>query len=376
MTDHKHDLRKQYADILGNTADAAMLKLVEQLHADVRLAYQDSEPPQLRTVIDKLAEAQSNHVPAPRRTQLVRRFSALGLALCSILALIGASYAAFPVLERAFQLRTGTGAILTGGLGKEINVAQSIDGFTVTVRHVYADPNQIVIGYTVSGPPERTFNNVMAWGEYTSTSARSPFLLDQYGNEFRGGLGGAQPGMQDGVAAALLTYDGVGIQPDVSELQVQLRIAKLTAYERLGDDEFQDVIVTGPFVFDLTIPIEPGRTANLQQVSDVGGTKVTLERVVTTPTGTRVSLRGAGPNADVQLTVAGKTYALHPPDGQAKPFQWAPDSQWEYITGDSFQDNYDEWELVVQPAQPIPRNVDPQATYVRGGPWIFRFVVP
>jgi hypothetical protein len=300
--------------------------------------------------------------------------------LVSVLCLIGAGYAVLPALEAAFHLHTGTAAILSQGLGKEVDVSQTIEGFTVAIKRVYADANQIVIGYTISGPQGRTFNNIMAWGDYNPGPghpvARSPFLTDTRGNAFSGGLGGAQPGIQDGTVAQLLTYDGVGIGSNATDIQVRLTIGKLSAYEHLRENEFRDVIVNGPFEFDLMIPVEHGRIADLHQVSVVGGTQATVERVVTTPTGTRVSLRGVGPNADVQLTVNGVTEKLHPPDGQAFPTRWTADSQWEYISGTSFQDKHGEWLLVVKPAPPVPAQVDPTSTHITGGPWTFRFVVP
>ncbi len=306
---------------------------------------------------------------------LPRRVGTIAASLLLVLALVGATYAVVPALNRLFEAHTGTEAIISDGLGREVNASRTVDGFTVIVKHVYADPNQIVIGLVVSGPPGRTFNNIQTWAEFRDggrTWQVQPILTDHQGHSFSGGLGGTQGGVEDGAAAVLLTYNGSGIEAGQREIDVQLVIGALRAYERLGDNEFRDVIVEGPFTFDLTIPVEAGRMVELHQTVESGGTEVTLERMVTTPTGTRVSLRGAGPNADVRLTVEGVTYQLHSPDGLAWPVTWAADSQWDYVTGTSLQDKRGEWVLTVRPGA----SADPSATQVEGGPWTFRFTVP
>lgn len=381
-------LRAQDSDVLDETTDPALLRVAAQLDHDLNLLYTIAEPPpQLITAIRTTAQRQpmrAMHRSAWAWLQPLRempyRLRAATIALLGVVLLGGAGYTLLPVLAEAFGLHTGTQAILTNNLGRDVTLSQTIEGFTITIERVYADANQIVIGYTITGPANRTFNNIMAWGELDQTPghavARSPILTDAAGNEIDGGLGGAQPGMHGNTAAALLTYDGVGIDNTAPVVQLHLRIGELSAYERLGDDQFRDVTVNAPFEFDLRVPVEPGRVATLHLARDVGGTVVTLERVVTTPTGTRVSLRGVGPNADVQLRAGGETYALHAPDGMAMPNRWPSDSQWEYIMGASLQDVQGGWELVVQPGAPMPGSGDPPSTSVTGGPWIFTFEVP
>jgi hypothetical protein len=379
----------RYHDLLGDHADPELVRLVVQLDHDLGTVYRLDDPPQhLVAAIDRAVQQRTLKRRQPLGRQgpflfapwLPHRLSMGVTLLVVIVCLVAAGYAMAPILQQAFHSHTGTGAILSRNLGKPIDASRTIEGFTVAVKHVYADANQIVIGYTITGPRGRTFNNIMAWGDYDPGPghpvARSPFLTDTRGNALNGGLGGEQPGIQDGTVAQLLSYDGVGIGSNATEIQVRLTIGKLSAYERLGENRFRDVTVNGPFEFDLTIPVERGRVADLHQVVEVGGTPATLERVVTTPTGTRVSLRGVGPNAEAQLTVDGVTYKLQPPDGLALPTRWSTDSQWEYITGTSLQDKHGTWLLVVKPGLPVPAHVDPAGTRVTGGPWTFHFVVP
>jgi Domain of unknown function (DUF4179) len=317
----------------------------------------------------------------------VRRPMMAFALVAAVLCLMGAGYVAMPALEHLFEVHTGTRAIIYNNLGREVNITQTVDGFTVAVRRVYADPNHVVIGLTVSGPQGRTFNHIMPWGEWYGYDPQrglgtSPVLTDDQSRGFSGGMGGEQGALQEGSTPYLLDYDGVGIGASgvdlPKEIHVHLKIGMLSAYEQLPGDKYQEIFVQGPFGFNLTIPVESGRVADLHQTVEAGGHKVTLERVVTAPTGTRVSLRGAGPNAEVRLTVGGQTYDLGPPDGQAIPFQWSADSVWEYLSGTLLGDKADggaEWELTVRPTPPLPPDVGQGATKLEGGPWTFRFTM-
>lgn len=403
-------LHAEYPDLLAENPDARLVSLVRDLDAACALV---PPPAHLSASIRQAVRSSTQQTKAsPGRASLLHRrllsvswipwfgrairmigqpaqsgrrsVKALAL-LAAVLFLMGAGYAALPALERLFQAHTGTGAIISGNLGRQVNISRTVDGFTVAVRRVYADPNHVVIGLTISGPQGRTFNSIMPWGEYYGYDPQkglgtSPVLTDKSGKEFSGGMGGEQGGVQDGAVSYLLDYEGTGIgSPGTDfpkEITAQLRIGMLWGYESLGDDKYRDIFARGPFLFDLTIPVEPGQVADLHQTVEAGGHKVTLERVVTAPTGTRISLRGAGPNADLRLVVDGVTYRFQQPDGQAIPFRWTADSLWEYVSGTSLQDKQGEWELIVGPGVPVPSDIDPSPTRLEGGPWTFKFAVP
>lgn len=367
----------------GNTS--AEIDMINDLDA----LYMAPEPPahlnaSITWAIRERA-AERRKAPRPQRwfdpgRWMPRRLATVAVSLLAVVILAGAGYAGLPVLQEAFNMNTGTDEIITSDLGSEVHVSQTVDGFTVTVERVYADPHQIVIGYTIQGPEGRQFNHIMAWSEYEDEPAGraiAPLLTDMQGNEIHGGLAPQGPGMQDGVAAGLLTFDGTVIPDDEVEIDVRLRIKRLSAYERLGNDRFQEVVVDGPMVFELTIPVVPGRVANLNQSVEAGGSTATLVRFVTTATGTRVSLQGVGPNADVRLMVDGDTYRLRPEERVAPPTRWERDSTWQYVTGTSLEDKQGNWVLSVAPGGPVvPASIDPLATQATGGPWEFRFVVP
>lgn len=381
------DLRVAYRDLLGDDPTGELLALIARLDAALAPSASDL-PPDLVARIDRVATGWGRRPTRERRLRrwrpsllrAPRRARVAAVALVAAFCLLGAGYGLRSGLDHLIAVHTGTAAIASRHLGQEVNASRTIQGFTVSVRQVYADPNQIAIGLTVSGPPGRTFNNIVPWGDLSTTPghqvATSPILTDDQGRELRGGLGGEQGGVVDGTAAYLLTYDGSGIPIGRKQIDVRLTIGKLTAYEALGANRYRDVTVDGPFTFDLTIPVEPGRVASLNLVAESGGVPVTLERVVTAPTGTRVSLRGAGPDAVVQLTAGSQTYRLHPPDGQAAPASWAVDSRWDYVTGASLVDWHGESTLTVQPGPSAAFAAGRGAGQPGAGSWTFRLVLP
>jgi hypothetical protein len=287
----------------------------------------------------------------------------------------------------------GTQRIIFDGRGKAVDLSQTVDGFTVSIQRVYADANQITIGYTISGPPGRTFNNFQLFGGYAGAPGRAPTatlptLTDAHGHTFTARPTSWGAGVEDGLGAYLLRYDMAGVPGNPTELRLRLEATAIEAIEAIGpqtpssmdghacqphDDEAGDPCVTlvhGSFTFDFTVPVEPSRIAELHQVVATGGTTITLERVVVAPTGTRVALRGVGPDALVELAVEDARYILRA-EG-AKSVQWTAASQWDYTSPAVLTEKYGTWTLVVTPGP--PRN--PTGSSIQGGPWTFHFVVP
>jgi len=53
---------------------------------------------------------------------------------------------------------------MQAGLVREVNLPQSTCGFTMTIQRVYADANRVVVGYTITGPTNRSFINAFYGG--------------------------------------------------------------------------------------------------------------------------------------------------------------------------------------------------------------------
>jgi hypothetical protein len=273
-------------------------------------------------------------------------------------------------------------------LGRDLNLSQTANGFTVTVGRVYADANEIVIGYTATGPPGRDYAYIAA---SDATGRGIPTLTDREGHYFplvpAAIEGQAMTGNQD---SSLLPYNAAQITGSPEALTLRWTIEALRVREQSDGPGTSAQIVPGPFVFDFTVPFEAGRTLELNQAVEAGGTTVTLERVVATPVSTRVYLRGAGPSAQVTLTAGGTTYTLRE---ETVPSNWTPDSSWYYSVFEPLLDQPGDWTLVVRAraaaAEPtIPQGGPagtilqgghegyPERTILRGGPWTFRFPWP
>ncbi|MDQ2745068.1 MAG: hypothetical protein M3Z66_22615 [Chloroflexota bacterium] len=74
-------------------------------------------------------------------------------------------------------------------------------------------------------------------------------------------------------------------------------------------------VTTGLVADHRAVPTAPNRSILLNETVRASGWKIILERVVVTPAGTLVALRGAGPDADAELRAGGKVYPLYQPGG-------------------------------------------------------------
>jgi hypothetical protein len=301
------------------------------------------------------------------------------MALLVVLAVsIGAGYSVVSVLDQAFLIHPGTRQVLVRDLSKQVDLPQTVNGFTMTVKRVYADANQIVIGYNVTGPDDRTF-----LGFSFPVGTTGPLLTDEQGHQFKPMLG-VGAGMEGAIGGYVLTYDGESISRDTKELNLRLEVPALLAIEEVSisgrpiadkvecSDDYENicfVTVNGPLIYNFTVPVAGGRIADLHQTIEAEGVAVTLERVVVAPSGTRVYLSGIGPNARVELSIDGSKYELYSPRSAAPG---AIESQWEYLS-DSLLDKEGEWTLIIQPER---QAAEPSQPTVGKGPLIFIFAVP
>lgn len=373
--------RAAYADLLGDREDPTLARLVTDLD---RLYRPAAPPPHVTAAVARACTARRGAPGHPHGRRLVPRLAAASAAVLALFvaASVGA-VAMAPVLARTFALNPATQRITADNLGREVDAVQTAAGFSVTVERVYADANQVVIGYTVSGPPDRTF---VDFGAHDNRGNSLAILTDAHGRAIPQLPSALAMAPWDSASGLLLTYDGAALDSSAADVSLHLTIAAIRAVERVGDptapgtalptapcDEqtrpLRCVLVPGPFTFDFTVPLAPGRVTNVHQPLSGDGGAVTLERVATTPTSTRVQLRGVGPDADVELLAGGTTYRLQPPG--AIPLRWMPESVWDYVLPESLLDQHGEWTLTVRPG-----HARPNATQIAGGPWMIHFIVP
>lgn len=334
--------------------------------------------------------------PSRRKLQIPMPATRLGWAVVAtivFLALSTATYSMAPILSRAFQMEAGTEHIEESNLGTEVDLSQTINGQTVTVKRVYADANRIVVGFTIASAKDTP--------GVARIEASEMKLTDERGTLFPGGVETGS-GVEAGTAGYVASFDASALRDAPSALKLHL-VTNLTALYlpdapaptpvRSRDGSTTSVqampvrteVVAGPFNFSFSVPFIPGRVAEVQQTVEASGVAVTLERLVVTPSETRVFLRYDAPNGESELEWL-SIVALEI-NGQARgtdtiqgPRQ-LEDGRWIYRLHAALYDEQREWtvkvnELVGMDPLPMIKPGESIGQKRLGGPWVFNIEVP
>lgn len=296
------------------SSDAHRLNLV----ADLKTLYTRLLPPQHDRVIeDALQHRLVGNTPvdgsARQRLQSfwLRRRIALPVALLTAFMVIATAYASGSLVEQALLFTPGTKQIAERGSATTVNMTRGTCGFSMTIQRVYADPHQIVIGYTISAPANRTLFPGLGDADIRTP----PTLTDAQGVTLpmlsMAGPGGSA--LVGNVAGRYMTYDDSAVIDREGTLALRLTVPKIQIYEQLSattpasvpceqyshvrenGNQTRMVSVSGPFTFDFTVRVPAAiRIADVHQVGTASGLTVTLNRVEVTPSDTRVYLQASG----------------------------------------------------------------------------------
>ncbi len=377
-------LKDRFGDILGDAPGPDLLRLVTDLDMISRSVV---APTYLARRIERAVHAHER--PAGRawgaRVRLPLRLGSMATALALIVAVTGAAYSAVPLIDKVFGLDSGASSIVTKNLGEQVNLSRSIAGFTVTLSRVYADANRVILGYTVAGPPgRRVWNFSLGANQIEANGVTLP------------GHGEVADGLIAQPNAYLQWFDASALKGSPQTIQLHVVFPWIEAMEQIGPlpkdgqtppmqfppmpsvaagaiataapvgqakSPIRLVRLGGPVRFDLSVPFISGRVVDLHEVQTAGGRTVALERVVVTPTETRLYMSGAGPDVVGALSVDG--------------WQSDPSSvmQTSWAVGDgltavsylaALSDKHGEWTFVARPA----------SSSTSTGSWTFRFVLP
>ena len=398
-TKDNEQLYREYPDLLGGSSspeaeqqvDPKLLRLIRDLDA----ACAPSEPPAhlAASITQALAEYNVQRQQAanarviayngrhaavaataaptspdpdvPKRARWTRLLPATRLGWAAVLLAVSlilsaGAYAVLPVLEQAFHI-AGMDHIERENLGQQVDYRQTINGYTVVVRRVYADANNIIIGYVIENAGSDS-GNVHPANEKLTNSHSTVFKA----------ISGAGSGVQGGEAGYIATYDASVLgnsteTPESLNLNFTLDlVAFRSANEtqpaptavQVGPDSWaveaqpmREEKLAGPFTFSFSVPVTPGRIAEVHQTSQAAGLSITLERVVVTPSETRAYLRCSPPDNRsnlvwhplVSLQVNGRVRG-----GQAP--QWSRnlgDNAWSSSFFAPLYDEQGEWTITV-----------------------------
>lgn len=218
----------------------------------------------------------------PRKT-IPRVAWAAGIAL---VVLLGAATVAVALsnMDRAAAVDEGVDAIYKSGLVTSVNQAQTIDGVTVTLDWVYADPMRVVVAYSTDAGQHENFR--------VGTYLESLTLSDGTSLEPMSGSGYVETNTQMADITSLL-MPAQAQAGDALEARLVLQVmddsALLEDSQETGLKMYHTKEI-GSLNFDLHIPITPGRIFDVDQEVKAADRTVKLQRLLVAPSGVRADV--------------------------------------------------------------------------------------
>lgn len=330
----------------------------------------------------------------PRRyDKLSARTAAILVAILTIG--IGVVIAMNTFLQQYLNYDAGLKAIYEQGLGHEIGISQSHEGFTVTLEWAYADGNRLTLAYVTQGPLGTPYSNLESH-VYRLTvrdaGVEIPFYqgmnaaIDQNGEAVGWG---APP---DAIitfdrSLEIKTYDlstiPVGDNPTLN-LHLEVGVHGITWLRRTQMPlERMNEMYEGPeslFTFDFSIPlVSEQRVMDTPQTAADQGITLTLTQVAVSPSQTRIVVCFAPPDPACQWTAiphlttsAGEV----PGGGGVQPLQAANNETCETYTYFAGMFDYtDKWQLEITELVGFGSGGGDDQQRIAGS-WVFEFVVP
>lgn len=322
------------------------------LHDDVRhpeledrlaTLFQSEPPLALREALDRwVADARRTSEPAPALARPIllppqghRRlanWATAAAASLSIVVVLATVASATGLIEwgRYFQDGFGTERIAEEDLGTDLNLTEQVDGFTVTIGRVYADPYSVAMTIRVT-PPEGLPQG--------SIDLRKATLYDETG-QFLGGPG-AQSGDEDNVLVRTFFNNPIPagrttvnyryeiddlryfVQPVVEDGRVvpAEEVVAGTPCQREPpyrgepsgqpqDDTSCYLIASQPLSFQFEVPLGPGLSVVPGKLIASNGTVATITQLSAGHIGASVDIEGVGPFASVSIETGGQMFPL------------------------------------------------------------------
>ena len=241
--------------------------------------------------------------PAP-----ARRLVVAGSLVCALLLIFGVVYAAgsfwpghglisgkpsvssgnadalFAQLLQSNKTPQSVQQLAQTGQLTNVHLTRTAGPYTVTLQKLYADANNIVVGYTIDGTNINLASALSAWPTLTVIPSGQTLQVSL-----------ATFTNNSGSVAVLAYFDAASIQGDPQQLNLRIVIP----------------VGKATTTFNQTTPFRAGKTVEVNQTVTSNGHALTLDRVVITPSETRtyfITYPDTTLVLDGSLSAAGKTY--------------------------------------------------------------------
>jgi len=337
-------------------------------HRLKRATAQVAQTTPLRFAIAQPLTARENSaVKTPRSRRMAR--SRIGVAVAVVLGVAlagGTTYAGITLLQSVTQGDPGAAAVYRQNLGDALALSQTRDGVTLTIERAYADVNGVMITYAVN-----PHSSTLMYGGF-ATPTGQPAVSDSHGQTLAGYDAYFQTDPQTNESVGIIKYDAESIPATVRELALTVTVPGLHMENRAGSS------LAGAYAFHFLVPVSPGQTTTVDRTVTVHGVGVTLDRVVASPSETRIYLRASvGFSRDepyLTARITGKGYdtragAITDPTELVEmgiTFQ-APNGEEIETFNDTLYGKRGSFTVTIDSIGSSDRIV---------GPWVFHFVVP
>jgi hypothetical protein len=307
---------------------------------------------------------------------------------------IGAVIAMNTLLQQFILHDAGLRAIYEQGLGHEIGISQTIDGYTVTLEWAYADGNRLTVAYIIAGHPGTQYTDLSSDVyrlRVRDTGQEIPFLQGMSALIDRNGKGGGW-GMSGDVlptsdrSLMIRTHDLSAVETGGSpslDLHLEVGVYGITLAQRtqMPIEQF-DAMKEGPeglFTFDFSIAL-----VDKQRVFDTPLTAldqditVTLRRVSVSPSQTRLVICFLPPDPARQWTAIPSlttTQGEVPGGGGVQLFMDGDLTCNDYTYFAGMFEYRGNWQLAITELVGFGSGGGNDQQRISGS-WVFEFVVP
>lgn len=328
----------------------------------------------------------------PRKYQKLSIRAVLTLVAVLVIG-IGVVIAVNSILQQFVDYDAGLKAIYEQGLGHEIGISQSHEGYTVTLEWAYADGNRLILAYVIQGHAGTQYTNLSS--DHFSLTLRDtgeeiPFsqgmtgaAIDQLG-EFIGFDERDEIHTSDR-SLLILTYDLSEIDTanrSTLDLQLEVTVYGVTLQQRtqMPIDRFDDM-KDGPdasFIFDFSVDLTAERRIfNSPLDAHDQGVTVHLREVSVAPSQTRVVVCFTPPDSARQWTAIPQLMTADgevPGGGAVRPYMDGEESCQDYTYYAGLFNYTGEWQLEITELVGFGGSSEDQQRI--SGSWAFEFVVP